>query len=159
MREHVFAPAGMHATEFCRDAASAAPLAQGYTTQTPTGPTATRQPNDPAISSCGGSAGGGYSTAMDLARFAAALLNHKLLDVAHTELATTGKVDMPSPGLRYGYGFGSEGTGRNRFLGTMAGSSVRTPSCAHSRSSATLSWCSPTTIHQPPRSLRSVQHR
>ncbi|HTA40010.1 MAG TPA: serine hydrolase, partial [Candidatus Acidoferrales bacterium] len=56
-------------------------------------------------------AGGGYSTVGDLLRFANALQNNVLLDAAHTQLLTTGKVDMP--GLpdnprRYAYGFGDE---------------------------------------------------
>lgn len=119
--EHILAPAGMRATGFCRDEPSSAPLATGYTTQTPTGPVTARQPNDPAIAACGGSAGGGYSTATDLARFAAALMASRLIDAAHTELATTGKVDMPTPGLRYGYGFGIQGAGRDRSVGHNGG--------------------------------------
>ena len=114
---HVFKPAGMDATGFCRDAARAAPHAIGYTTQTPTGPVVKRVENTPALSACGGPAGGGYSTAADMLRFATALEHHVLLDSAQTILATTGKVDMPTPGLRYGFGFGAQGTERGRFVG------------------------------------------
>jgi CubicO group peptidase (beta-lactamase class C family) len=52
----------------------------------------------------GTSAGGCYSTAGDLLRFADALLRHRLLDVATTRLVTTSHVAAPGGG--YGYGFG-----------------------------------------------------
>jgi CubicO group peptidase (beta-lactamase class C family) len=51
----------------------------------------------------GGPAGGGYSTVMDLVRFATALHSHRLLSPATTELLLT-----PKPALHaaaYGYGF------------------------------------------------------
>lgn len=49
-------------------------------------------------------AGGASTTAGDLMRFSAALLDHRLLDAAHVELLTTGKVDLPAGGGRYAYG-------------------------------------------------------
>jgi CubicO group peptidase (beta-lactamase class C family) len=52
----------------------------------------------------GTSAGGGYSTAADLARFAQALLNHQLLRPETTHLLITGKAGR-GPGARYAYGF------------------------------------------------------
>jgi CubicO group peptidase (beta-lactamase class C family) len=52
----------------------------------------------------GGPAGGGYSTAEDLVRFAEALKTGKLVSSATFELMTTPKPDLNSP--RYGYGFG-----------------------------------------------------
>jgi D-alanyl-D-alanine carboxypeptidase len=52
----------------------------------------------------GTSAGGGYSTVEDLARFADALLDHELLSPDATELLVTGKV-ASFPGARYAYGF------------------------------------------------------
>jgi CubicO group peptidase (beta-lactamase class C family) len=51
----------------------------------------------------GGPAGGGYSTAPDLLRFAEALTSGKLLAPATYELMTTPKPEVSSP--RYGYGF------------------------------------------------------
>lgn len=53
------------------------------------------------------SAGGGYSTVEDLARFAHALLSHKLLSPDATKLLITGKAQTsPGPlGGRYAYGF------------------------------------------------------
>jgi CubicO group peptidase (beta-lactamase class C family) len=54
----------------------------------------------------GGPAGGGYSTAGDLARFARALSSGTLLDSVWTARLTSGKVDLsPSGSHRYGYGF------------------------------------------------------
>ncbi len=51
----------------------------------------------------GGPAGGGYSTAPDLLRFAEALKSGKLVSPATYELMTTAKPEIGSP--RYGYGF------------------------------------------------------
>jgi D-alanyl-D-alanine carboxypeptidase len=71
-------------------------------------------PNTDTLPYRGTSAGGGYSTAGDLVRFAEALLDDKLLDAGHTQLLMTGKVSMPL-GARYAYGFEdarkSDGTG------------------------------------------------
>jgi CubicO group peptidase (beta-lactamase class C family) len=50
------------------------------------------------------SAGGGYSTVEDLARFAHALLSHKLLSPDSTALLITGKVEA-FRGEKYAYGF------------------------------------------------------
>ncbi len=55
----------------------------------------------------GNSAGGGYSTAPDLLRFAQALRGHKLINAELTEIVTSGKVEMagvPRP-AKYAYGF------------------------------------------------------
>jgi CubicO group peptidase (beta-lactamase class C family) len=61
-------------------------------------------PNTDTLPYRGTSAGGGYSTVGDLLRFAYALLSHKLLNVASTELLITGKVEGGGGG-RYAYGF------------------------------------------------------
>src|SRR4051812_11265413 len=60
-------------------------------------------PNTDTLPHRGTSAGGGYSTVQDLARFADALLSHKLLNPNLTKLLITGKVNA-DPG-RYAYGF------------------------------------------------------
>jgi CubicO group peptidase (beta-lactamase class C family) len=52
----------------------------------------------------GNSAGGGYSTVEDLARFARALLSHDLLRADSTNLLITGTV-AAGPGVNYAYGF------------------------------------------------------
>lgn len=64
-------------------------------------------PNTDTLPYRGTAAGGGYSTVNDLARFADALLSHKLLDPDATKLLITGK-EGTSPGPldgRYAYGF------------------------------------------------------
>jgi D-alanyl-D-alanine carboxypeptidase len=67
--------------------------------------TAEWTPNTGTLPYRGTSAGGGYSTAGDLARFARALLGHQLLRPDSTRLLITGKVDRTA-GVRYAYGFG-----------------------------------------------------
>jgi CubicO group peptidase (beta-lactamase class C family) len=52
----------------------------------------------------GGPAGGGFSTAPDLLRFANALFANKLVGTKYTQLLTSGKVDI-GPDQKYGYGF------------------------------------------------------
>jgi D-alanyl-D-alanine carboxypeptidase len=61
-------------------------------------------PNTDTLPYRGTSAGGGYSTVSDLARFAHALLRNKLLNSDSTKLLITGKVDT-GPGVKYAYGF------------------------------------------------------
>jgi CubicO group peptidase (beta-lactamase class C family) len=97
--ELVYAPAGMTATS--------APIidepigAIGYTrVRTPE-----LVPNVDILPYRGTSAGGGWSTTRDLLRFANALVGNALLDPAHTELVTTGKV-RTRHGFKYAYGFG-----------------------------------------------------
>jgi CubicO group peptidase (beta-lactamase class C family) len=96
VREQVFTPAGMRSTdnlpEDTRVPGLAIPYSQG------------RSAED-ALPWSGTSAGGGYSTARDLLRFANALRSFRLLDAEHTRLLLAGKVDTPRPGLRYAYGF------------------------------------------------------
>jgi CubicO group peptidase (beta-lactamase class C family) len=55
----------------------------------------------------GGPAGGGYSTAEDLVRFAESLKAGKLVSAATFELMTTPKPDVSSPGYGYGFDVGS----------------------------------------------------
>jgi len=62
------------------------------------------KPNTDTLPYRGTSAGGGYSTVEDLARFASALTAGKLLNAHYTELLTTGKVDAAGGG-KYAYGF------------------------------------------------------
>lgn len=61
-------------------------------------------PNTDTLPFRGTSAGGGYSTVRDVAKFADALLRNKLLNAEHTQLLITGKVDSPAGG-KYAYGF------------------------------------------------------
>ncbi|MCW6008239.1 beta-lactamase family protein [Micromonospora sp. CPCC 205371] len=109
MRERVFAPAGMSATDFhsrpqvlANDA-----IARPYWTQ-PDGRRAdfAASPYAPFTT---GPAGGAYSTVADLLAFADALTTGRLLGPAFVELITSGKVVLPPSGLPsqaefYGYG-------------------------------------------------------
>ncbi len=63
-----------------------------------------RVPNIETLPYRGTSAGGGYSTAGDLARFAQALLSHQLLRPESTRMLITGKTEH-APGASYAYGF------------------------------------------------------
>jgi CubicO group peptidase (beta-lactamase class C family) len=62
------------------------------------------RPNTDTLPYRGTSAGGGYSTVDDFARFAHALLNHELLGPDSTDLLITGKEEI-GPGVAYAYGF------------------------------------------------------
>jgi CubicO group peptidase (beta-lactamase class C family) len=105
VREHIFKPAGMNSTDSLPEDQSVPGRSVGYTKMN--GTTAWR-PNGDTLPYRGTSAGGGYSTVEDLLAFANALENHKLLDAKNVDLLTTGKVERPGGGSKYGYGFGEE---------------------------------------------------
>lgn len=65
-------------------------------------------------------AGGGYSTIGDLARFALAIRERRLLDSAHTALLITGKVAL-SQSYQYAYGFTDRVVSGRRFVGHGGG--------------------------------------
>jgi CubicO group peptidase (beta-lactamase class C family) len=102
VREHIFAPAGMKNTDSYFEAEPVANRAVGYTNMM-RGKSV--QPNTAMLPPRGSPAGGGYSTAEDLVRFAEALLGHRLLNAQFTELLTTGKISAGPPGHMYAYGF------------------------------------------------------
>jgi CubicO group peptidase (beta-lactamase class C family) len=100
-QQHVYAPAGMTRSGSLPEAQAVPDRSIGYTKS----PGATAWvPNTDTLPYRGTSAGGGYSTVEDLARFAHALLSHKLLSPDSTKLLITGKV-KDGPGTRYAYGF------------------------------------------------------
>jgi CubicO group peptidase (beta-lactamase class C family) len=101
VREHVYQPAGMTSTDSSPESESVALRSVGYMKEGP-GPWTD---NKDTLPYRGTSAGGGYSTVEDLYKFATALERHKLLDAAHTDLLTTGKVDTGRGGDKYGFGF------------------------------------------------------
>lgn len=113
---HVFAPAGMTATGSIPEDSVVPNRAVGYMRSEDDGKIV---PNDETLPFRGTSAGGGYSTVGDLARFAEALRQHKLLDAAHTTLLTTGKVE--ARGAKYAYGFFDRASGGIRFVGHGGG--------------------------------------
>jgi CubicO group peptidase (beta-lactamase class C family) len=104
VREQVFSPAGMNETG-CFELDAVVPnLAVGYGRFEDDilgiGP---RRNNGVFLGYKGNSAGGGYSTAPDLFRFARALQVNRLLSAELTEKVTSGKVR--AAGDWYGYGF------------------------------------------------------
>lgn len=68
----------------------------------------------------GSPAGGGYATAPDVLRFAAALRRGVLLRPATLDQFTTGRVD-PGPGGRHDYGFGDTTLNGHRIVGHAGG--------------------------------------
>jgi CubicO group peptidase (beta-lactamase class C family) len=101
VQAHIYEPARMTATGSQPEHDAVPGLSVGY--MKPPG-TATEIPNSETLPYRGTSAGGGYSTAADLTRFAQALLGHQLLRPDSTRLLITGKVDI-APGGKYAYGF------------------------------------------------------
>jgi CubicO group peptidase (beta-lactamase class C family) len=101
VQQHIYAPAGMTRTGSLPERQAVPDRSIGYTK--PPGTTAWA-PNTDTLPYRGTSAGGGYSTVEDLARFAHALLSHKLLDPDTTKLLITGKAKA-GPDTKYAYGF------------------------------------------------------
>jgi D-alanyl-D-alanine carboxypeptidase len=99
--EHIYEPDGMTGTGSLPEARAVPNRAVGY--MDPSGGTDWR-PNTDTLPYRGTSAGGGYSTVGDFARFADALLNHELLNPDSTELLITGEEEI-GPGISYAYGF------------------------------------------------------
>lgn len=113
VEDHIFKPAGMKSTGFWRESEQLAQRANGYM-KTPGGLGSNRD----TVPLRGMGAGGGLSTVDDLARFARALLDHRLLDAEHTALLTTGRIDPGSGGAtKYAFGFedAEAGTARHNF--------------------------------------------
>jgi CubicO group peptidase (beta-lactamase class C family) len=101
VHEHIYEPVGMTGTGSLPEDQTVPDRAIGY--MDPSGGTHWR-PNTDTLPFRGTSAGGGYSTVGDFARFAEALLNHELLSPDSTELLVTGKEEI-GPGVEYAYGF------------------------------------------------------
>jgi CubicO group peptidase (beta-lactamase class C family) len=99
VQKHVYAPAKMAATGSEPETKAVADRSVGYWR----GPESVK-PNVDTLPPRGMAAGGGYSTAGDLLRFANALADHTLLNPESTRLLMTGKVAM-GPQRRYAYGF------------------------------------------------------
>ena len=111
VREHVFSPAGMASTVSGTEDEAIPNRSVDYTKMGATH----WIPNTDALTSSGTPAGGGFSTAGDLLRFADALRLNKLLDAQLTKLMTTGKVANPF-GLD-AYGFGVQTVNGNQCFG------------------------------------------
>ena len=115
VRDHVFAPAGMTGSGSEPEAVAVPGRAKGYMQQK-----GVWVLNTDTLPYRGTSAGGGYTTAGDLLRFASALTGHRLLDAKHTALLTTGKVDT-GQGDKYAYGFVESADGGVRSFGHSGG--------------------------------------
>ena len=107
----VLAPAGMTATGAAPEDSVVPGRSLGYMRQN-----GALVSNAPTLPYRGTPAGGWYSTVGDLARFAAAIREHKLLDSAHTALLYTGKVQV-TPSFQYAYGFIDRAVGGRRWVG------------------------------------------
>jgi D-alanyl-D-alanine carboxypeptidase len=101
VQARIYQPAQMTATGSQPEDQPVPDLSVGYMKPPGTGE---RVPNTETLPYRGTSAGGGYSTIGDLARFAQALVSHQLLRPETTRLLITGKAEH-APGPRYAYGF------------------------------------------------------
>jgi D-alanyl-D-alanine carboxypeptidase len=101
VQERIYQRADMSATGSEPEDHSVPDRSAGYTK--PPG-TAEWGPNTDTLPWRGTSAGGGYSTTGDLARFGQALLGHRLLRPDSTQLLIAGKAGR-AHGTRYAYGF------------------------------------------------------
>ena len=113
----VLAPAGMTATGSVPEDSLVPGRSVGYTRHLVPGALVS---NAPTLPYRGTPAGGWYSTVGDLARFAVALREHRLLDSAHTALLLSGKVPI-GQGVRYAYGFFDRVVAGRRFVGHGGG--------------------------------------
>lgn len=103
VREHLYEPAGMVNTDAYELDRVNPNLAVGYQKEYREDGTKEYRNNIFMHVIRGGPAGGGYSTAEDLVRFAEALKSGKLVSPKTFELMTTPKPELNSP--EYGYGF------------------------------------------------------
>jgi CubicO group peptidase (beta-lactamase class C family) len=125
VQAHIFQPAGMNETGYFELNETVSRRAVGYLRDPAEDPfgIAPRRSNVMFIPFKGNSAGGGYSTAGDLFRFARALRGGRLLSATAVENVTAGKVDMigaPRP-QRYGYGFATRTIGEKEVRGMSGG--------------------------------------
>ena len=103
--ENVFEPSGMLATGAHDIEDEFEDLAVGYTElDINSNPTGVLSDHRPLMPGHGFAAGGGYSTIGDLHRFSNALLGHRLLSPASTELLMTGQVELGDEAM-YAFGF------------------------------------------------------
>jgi CubicO group peptidase (beta-lactamase class C family) len=100
VRDHIMVPAGMRGTEWYAKDRLPPTAAVGYDREHERGPGAYTD-HIAALPYRGGPAGGGYSTAPDMLRFAEAFRTGKLVSPAMVRVLTTPKPASPE----YGYGF------------------------------------------------------
>jgi CubicO group peptidase (beta-lactamase class C family) len=140
VRKHVFRPAGMtHTGWYTLD--QVPNMAHAYmqvdkngtwVQPGPTPPGPGPRPGKPVavrdsrgLGGAGNPSGGAYSTLGDLAKFAQALLSHKLLSAALTNTVLSGKIPTGRPGpaqvSNYAYGFEDERLNGVRIVGNGGG--------------------------------------
>lgn len=118
VRENIYKPAGMVNSD-CYDMDEAVPnLAMGHLRQQGKSGTVWKENTFMHVIR-GGPAGGGYSTVEDLLRFDQALRGNKLLNPEMTQKVLTAKPELSSP--EYGFGFGIQGTPKDRVVGHTGG--------------------------------------
>ncbi|MDT4898946.1 MAG: hypothetical protein QOH25_4023 [Acidobacteriota bacterium] len=125
VRNHIFKVAGMNETGYYELNEVVPNLAVGYLRDAAEDPFGIdpRRSNIMFIPFKGNSAGGGYSTAPDLLRFAQALRRHQLINADLTETVTSGKVEMtgaPRP-AKYAYGFAARTVNGKEIRGMSGG--------------------------------------
>jgi CubicO group peptidase (beta-lactamase class C family) len=122
VREHIFKPSGMTSTDSYERDQKVPNLATGYTNMGPDGPQpGPRRDNTSSLPGKGNSAGGGYSTIEDMLKFASALLTHKLLNPAQTEIVFGGHSPQRPEGPGKGYGFLLKQVNGMRIVGNGGG--------------------------------------
>jgi D-alanyl-D-alanine carboxypeptidase len=122
VREQIYRPAGMSNTDCYAMDEDTPNLAIGYTRMLGRGGhSKARRTNTFLHVIRGGPAGGGYSTVEDLAAFASALREHKLLNPRSTELMWSGKIDTGRPDSKYAYGFFDSSYDGQRIVGHGGG--------------------------------------
>lgn len=124
VRTHIFRPAGMTDTDSYELTEVVPNLAVGYAhfEDDPMGADP-RRSNIAFLPWKGSPAGGGYSTAPDLLKFAQALRAYKFLNKEFTELITSPKLPMAGSPRKadYGYGFTSQMVGGREIRGHGGG--------------------------------------
>ncbi|MGL4599021.1 MAG: serine hydrolase domain-containing protein [Bacteroidia bacterium] len=141
VKKNIFAIAGMENTDSYEIDQVHANMAIGYALPPPEPnqkpksgeEKLTREANTPFMEVKGTSAGGGYSTAIDLHKFSQALLAGKLLALKNVATITKGRIAIPLPplppnakplpalNLKYGFGFGEFFKNDVRIIGHNGG--------------------------------------
>jgi CubicO group peptidase (beta-lactamase class C family) len=122
VEKNIFAPAGMTASGYFLRDEKVPNRAFGFTRADSTD--GARHSSESMLPWRGGPAGGGYSTAGDLLKFATALRSHKLLNPQFTDMITSiqSKPEGSGPNEGYGYGFGVDVlSGGERLVGHGGG--------------------------------------
>jgi CubicO group peptidase (beta-lactamase class C family) len=119
MRQEIFQPLGMKATDFYEMDLPVANCATGYTRENWFGPLDGQLRNNHFIYAVKGSPSEHcFSTVHDLFLFLQALQAHRLLDAEHTELCMKPHTAAEQPGVQYGYGVHIIDDGKHgRFIG------------------------------------------